>query len=73
MVQAVGYGVGAAGPLLVGILHGWTGGFESVGLLFAAVGVLAVGFGIQAGRPLYVKGVLHEIRVHDRILASASA
>jgi CP family cyanate transporter-like MFS transporter len=55
MVQGVGYGVGAAGPLLVGMLHGWTGNFDSVGWMFAAVGVAAIVFGFLAGRARHVK------------------
>jgi CP family cyanate transporter-like MFS transporter len=54
MVQGVGYGVGASGPLLVGMLRAWTGGFHAVGLLFAAVGVLAIFVGWGAGRDLHV-------------------
>ncbi|WP_175107650.1 MFS transporter, partial [Pararobbsia alpina] len=68
MVQGVGYGVGAAGPLLVGVLHGWTGNFDSVGWMFAAVGVAAIVFGFLAGRARYVKGVLYEIRMIERIV-----
>ncbi|WP_454825184.1 CynX/NimT family MFS transporter [Paraburkholderia xenovorans] len=68
MVQGVGYGVGAAGPLLVGMLHGWTGSFDSVGWMFAAVGVAAIVFGLLAGRARHVKGVLYEIRMIERIV-----
>jgi CP family cyanate transporter-like MFS transporter len=57
MVQGVGYGVGAVGPLLVGVLHGWTGGFGGVGALFLLVGALAIYVGMRAGRAKYVKGV----------------
>ncbi|MEA3090866.1 MAG: transporter, family, cyanate transporter [Caballeronia sp.] len=68
MVQGVGYGVGALGPLLVGLLHGWTGGFGGVGALFILVGTLAVFVGMRAGRAMYVKGVVHEVRVNDRLM-----
>jgi CP family cyanate transporter-like MFS transporter len=54
MVQGVGYGVGASGPLLVGMLRAWTGGFHAVGWLFAAVGVLAIVVGWGAGRDRHV-------------------
>lgn len=68
MVQGVGYGVGAAGPLLVGVLHGWTGNFDSVGWMFAAIGVAAIVFGFLAGRARHVKGVLYEIRMIEQIV-----
>lgn len=55
MVQGVGYGFGAAGPLLVGLLHGWTHGFGAVGIFFALVGVCAVLTGLGAGRNLHVR------------------
>ncbi|PLZ00937.1 cyanate transporter [Burkholderia sp. WAC0059] len=71
MVQGVGYGVGAAGPLLVGVLHGLSGNFVSVGWMFGAVGAAAVIFGILAGRARHVKGVLYEIRMIERIVTEA--
>jgi CP family cyanate transporter-like MFS transporter len=54
MVQGVGYGFGAAGPLLVGILHSWTGGFGAVGVMFCIVGILCCLFGLGAGRASHV-------------------
>lgn len=59
MVQGVGYGVGAAGPLLVGILHDLTGGFDAVGILFVLVGFLACLAGVGAGRPRHVCAQRH--------------
>lgn len=55
MAQAVGYTIAAGGPLLVGMLHGWTGGFEASGWLFAAVTVAACLCGWGAGRIRYVQ------------------
>jgi CP family cyanate transporter-like MFS transporter len=54
MVQGVGYGVGASGSLLVGMLRAWTGDFNAVGWLFAAVGVSAIFVGWGAGRDRHV-------------------
>ena len=66
--RGVDYSVGAAGPLVVGVLHGWTGNFDSVGWMFAAVGVAAIVFGFLAGRARHVKGLLYEIRMIERIV-----
>jgi MFS transporter, CP family, cyanate transporter len=66
MVQGIGYGAGAVGPLLVGVLHGWTGGFGGVGALFLLVGALAIYVGMRAGRAMYVKGAVYEVRVYER-------
>lgn len=55
MAQTVGYMIASAGPLFVGLLLDWTGGFRASGWLFVA---LAVGGGLNgwgAGRKLYVK------------------
>jgi CP family cyanate transporter-like MFS transporter len=54
MVQGVGYGLGATGPLLVGLLHGWTGSFHSAGIFFSITGALCIAAGLGAGRALYV-------------------
>ncbi|MCB1352906.1 MAG: MFS transporter [Rhodobacteraceae bacterium] len=54
MVQSVGYGLGASGPLLVGLLHAWTGGFAAVGVYFCVVAGLCCLAGLGAGRALYV-------------------
>jgi CP family cyanate transporter-like MFS transporter len=50
MAQAIGYSLGAVGPLTVGVLHGWQGGW-TVPLIFLVamtVPMLVAGFG--AGR-----------------------
>lgn len=50
MAQGLGYMFAALGPLLVGMLHDLTGGWQSTGVLFSviAIGALIAGFG--AGR-----------------------
>lgn len=50
MAQGVGYTMAAAGPLLVGVLHDWSGGWNGAGWLFAVVGVAAAAAGALAGR-----------------------
>ena len=50
MAQGVGYTLSAGGPLLAGLLRGWTGGFASTGVLFAVLGVAGAIAGLGAGR-----------------------
>jgi CP family cyanate transporter-like MFS transporter len=50
MAQGVGYCLAAAGPLLVGLLHGWTGSWSALGILFLAIGAGALLAGLGAGR-----------------------
>ncbi|HYG91417.1 MAG TPA: CynX/NimT family MFS transporter [Azospirillum sp.] len=57
MAQSIGYSLAAAGPLVVGLLHDRTGGWEVSGVLFVAVVLAAAGFGMLAGRPLHVRVV----------------
>jgi len=55
MAQSVGYVLAAIGPLLVGLLHGWTGGYSATAWLFVA---LSIGAGINgwfAGRNQHVR------------------
>lgn len=54
MAQTVGYVIAAVGPLLVGILLQWTGGFAMSGWLFAALAVGGAVSGWGAGRALHV-------------------
>jgi len=54
MAQGVGYCLAAAGPLLVGLLHGWTGSWSALGILFLVIGAGALLAGLGAGRTLHV-------------------
>jgi len=54
MAQGVGYCLAAAGPLLVGLLHGWTGSWSALGILFLAIGSGALLAGLGAGRNLHL-------------------
>jgi CP family cyanate transporter-like MFS transporter len=54
MAQTVGYALAAVGPLLVGALYGWTGGFEITGILFVALGLAGAAAGLGAGRALQI-------------------
>lgn len=54
MAQSVGYTLAACGPLGVGLLHDWAGGWQAVGLLFVGVCLVAALFGIAAGRDRHV-------------------
>lgn len=56
MAQGVGYTMAAAGPLLVGVLHDWSGGWGGAGWLFAVAGVAAAAAGALAGRNRLVGG-----------------
>jgi CP family cyanate transporter-like MFS transporter len=55
MAQAIGYSLAAVGPLAVGALHDWTGGWDAplVALLFMTVPLLAAG--VAAGRARTVR------------------
>ena len=50
MAQCVGYLLAAIGPLIVGLLHSWTGGFEASAVLFVLLGLGAAFNGWGAGR-----------------------
>ncbi|CAM5651871.1 MFS transporter [Mycolicibacterium aubagnense] len=54
MAQGVGYVLAAIGPLLVGLIHGWTGSFAASAILFAALGLGVAVMGFGAGRALLV-------------------
>ena len=54
MAQSVGYTLAAMGPLGVGVLHEWSGGWEAVSILFVSVCFAAILFGIAAGRNRHV-------------------
>lgn len=50
MAQGVGYTMAAAGPLIVGVLHDWSGGWAGAGWLCVAVGLGGAVAGALAGR-----------------------
>lgn len=54
MAQGVGYVLAAAGPLLFGLIRGWTGSFDAAALLVIAIGAGAGLAGAGAGRALHV-------------------
>lgn len=55
MAQGWGYVLAAFGPLLAGLLRGWTGGFESSALLLVVVAIGMAWCGWGAGRTLLVQ------------------
>lgn len=55
MAQGWGYVIAAFGPLLVGLLRGWTGGFESAAALLVVLAVAMAWSGWGAGRSLLVQ------------------
>ncbi|MGY4490499.1 MFS transporter [gamma proteobacterium L18] len=55
MAQGVGYTLASMGPLAVGLVHDWTGGWSAVGWIFAVIGGLAIIAGMGAGRALHVQ------------------
>lgn len=59
MAQGFGYTLASMGPLAVGVLHDWTGGWGATGWVFAVIGVGAIVTGCGAGRAGFV-GVTSE-------------
>ncbi len=55
MAQGFGYTLASMGPLAVGLVHDWTGGWNAVGWIFAVIGGLAIIAGMGAGRTLHVQ------------------
>ena len=55
MAQGWGYALAAFGPLLVGLLRGWTGGFESSAALIVVVAAAMGWSGWGAGRKMLVR------------------
>ncbi len=55
MAQCVGYLLAAVGPLVVGMIHGWTGGFGSTAIVFVLIGLGAAVNGWFAGRAAHVE------------------
>ncbi len=54
MAQFVGYLLAAIGPLIVGMIHGWTGSFAWCSVLFVLLGLCAAINGWFAGRAITV-------------------
>ncbi|WP_287815308.1 MFS transporter [Pseudomonas sp.] len=54
MAQGIGYTLASMGPLAVGLVHDWSGGWNAVGWIFAIIGTLAIVAGMGAGRSLHV-------------------
>nr|WP_314528594.1 CynX/NimT family MFS transporter [uncultured Pseudomonas sp.] len=54
MAQGIGYTLASLGPLAVGVLHDWTGGWGATGWVFGVIGLGAIVAGLSAGRALYV-------------------
>jgi MFS transporter, CP family, cyanate transporter len=55
MAQGGGYVLASGGPLLAGLLRGWTGSFESSAILLVVVSLGMAWCGWGAGRRLLVK------------------
>ncbi len=55
MAQCVGYLLAAIGPLIVGLIHGWTGSFAWSAVLFILLGAGTAINGWFAGRALHVE------------------
>ncbi|CAD7053855.1 MFS transporter [Pseudorhizobium endolithicum] len=60
MAQCIGYLLASVGPLVVGLIRGWTGSFAATAFLFVALGLAAAVNGWLAGRARYVT-----VRVED--------
>lgn len=54
MAQCIGYLLAAIGPLVVGLIRGWTGSFASCAILFVALGAAAALNGWGAGKAQHV-------------------
>lgn len=54
IAQTVGYLIACLGPLVAGLLRGWTGDWNLAAVFFGLIGLLAIFFGIGAGRRLHV-------------------
>ncbi|MCV4287051.1 CynX/NimT family MFS transporter [Pseudomonas capsici] len=55
MAQGIGYTIASIGPLAVGMVHDVSGSWDSIGWIFAALGLGAIIAGLGAGRALYVQ------------------
>ena len=57
MAQGVDYCLAAAGPLLVGVLHSWTGSWSALAGLFLVIGMGALVAGLGAGANAHMSRV----------------
>jgi CP family cyanate transporter-like MFS transporter len=55
MAQGIGYLLAALGPLAVGFSRDLTGGWHAAAGLYVAIAVVALGFGLAAGRARQIK------------------
>jgi CP family cyanate transporter-like MFS transporter len=55
MAQSVGYVIAAAGPLLLGLAHQWSGDWRAAGPLVTAFALIACAAAAGAGRTRYVR------------------
>ena len=60
MAQFIGYLLAAIGPLVVGMIHGWTGSFAWCSVLFVLLGLGAAINGWFAGRAINVNATMIE-------------
>jgi CP family cyanate transporter-like MFS transporter len=58
MSQTLGYILASGGPLLAGLLRGWTGSWNRVGFLFLGLGLAAAIAGYLAGRARHVRAIV---------------
>ncbi|MBC2381895.1 CynX/NimT family MFS transporter [Pseudomonas sp. WS 5106] len=61
MAQGIGYTLASMGPLAVGVLHDWTGGWGATGWVFGVIGLGAIVAGWGAGRAAYVAVVSEKV------------
>lgn len=54
MSQTIGYMIAWLGPLLVGLIRGWTGSWNASAILFVALGAATAIFGAASGRSCHV-------------------
>jgi len=57
MSQSVGYVLASAGPLLAGLLHGWSGSWNALAWLLLALGAAMLASGVGASRARHVGAV----------------
>lgn len=55
MAQGIGYTIAAVAPLVMGLLHEYTGGWNAVAALFGLLVIGAGYFGMGAGRACYIQ------------------